>query len=138
MNKIAAGSDDLKQASVNDLFERFSASADGLSDTEAQQRLAENGYNEIAEKKTSPVLKLLGYFWGPIPWMIETAAILSAFIHHWEDFWIIFTLLLLNAVVGFWQEYKADRAVEKEAGAQLPGAAQREMAHAAGPRTGPR
>lgn len=44
--------------------------------------------------------------------MIEVAAVLSAIIHHWEDFWIIFALLLLNAVVGFWQEYKADNAIE--------------------------
>ncbi|MCW8809534.1 MAG: plasma-membrane proton-efflux P-type ATPase, partial [Ignavibacteriaceae bacterium] len=51
------------------------------------------------------------YFWGPIPWMIEVAAILSAIINHWEDFWVIFALLLLNAVVGFWQEYKADDAI---------------------------
>jgi H+-transporting ATPase len=45
--------------------------------------------------------------------MIEVAAILSAVIHHWEDFWIIIALLLLNAVVGFWQEYKADDAINQ-------------------------
>ena len=43
--------------------------------------------------------------------MIEVAAILSAIINHWEDFWVIFALLLLNAIVGFWQEYKADDAI---------------------------
>ncbi len=44
--------------------------------------------------------------------MIEVAVILSAVIRHWDDFWIIFALLLLNAVVGFWQEHKADNAIE--------------------------
>lgn len=44
--------------------------------------------------------------------MIEIAAILSAAVHHWEDFIIISVLLLLNAAVGFWQEYKADNAIE--------------------------
>ena len=44
--------------------------------------------------------------------MIEVAAILSAIIKHWEDFWIIIIMLLLNAIVGFWQEYKADNAIE--------------------------
>ncbi len=112
MSKIAASIDEFKQASVKDLFEQFSSSASGLTDKEAQKRLEETGYNEITEKKTSPLLKLLGFFWGPIPWMIEVAAILSAVIHHWEDFWIIFALLLLNAIVGFWQEYKADNAIE--------------------------
>ena len=42
--------------------------------------------------------------------MIEVAAILSAIIHHWEDFLIISILLLVNAIVGFWQEHKADNA----------------------------
>lgn len=52
------------------------------------------------------------YFWILISWMIEVAAILSAYISHWEDVWIITALLLLNAVVGFWQEKKADNAIE--------------------------
>ncbi|MCX9084678.1 MAG: cation-transporting P-type ATPase [Candidatus Methanoperedens sp.] len=75
-----------------------------MSSQEAAKRLVQYGYNEISEKKTSPILKFLSYFWGPIPWMIEIAAVLSAIIQHWEDFWIIFVLLLLNASVGFWQE----------------------------------
>jgi len=112
MKNMAPEIDDFKQATISDLFEHFSSGVEGLSDKEAQKRLAEEGYNEIVEKKTSPVLKLLRYFWGPIPWMIEVAAILSAVIHHWEDFLIIFTLLLLNSVVSFWQEYKADNAIE--------------------------
>ena len=44
--------------------------------------------------------------------MIEIAAILSAIIHHWEDFVIISILLLVNTIVGFWQEHKADNAIE--------------------------
>lgn len=44
--------------------------------------------------------------------MIEAAAVMSAIIMHWPDFGIILTLLMLNAVVGFWQEKKADNAIE--------------------------
>ncbi|VAW73400.1 Lead, cadmium, zinc and mercury transporting ATPase; Copper-translocating P-type ATPase [hydrothermal vent metagenome] len=84
----------------------------GLTSTEAAERLQQYGPNALEEKKVSPLLKLLGYFWGPIPWMIEVAAILSALIQHWPDFWIIITLLLFNAGVGFWQEYTAGNAVE--------------------------
>jgi len=65
-------------------------------------------YNELPEEKTNPFLKFLSYFWGPIPWMIEVAAILSAVVHHWEDFGIILALLLMNAGVGFWEEYKRE------------------------------
>ncbi len=84
----------------------------GLSTAEVQNRLTQYGPNALEEKRVSPLLKLLSYFWGPIPWMIELAAILSAVAQHWPDFWIIFTLLLFNAGVGFWQEYTAGNAVE--------------------------
>ena len=94
------------------LDELKSNQSTGLSETEAKQRLEKYGLNEITEKKINPILKFLAYFWGPIAWMIEIAIILSALIQHWEDFWIIFALLLLNAVVGFWQEHKADNAIE--------------------------
>jgi H+-transporting ATPase len=103
---------DAKKATVSELFRKLSSSESGLSVAEARKRIQEYGYNEIPEKKTNPFLKFLRYFWGPIPWMIEVAAILSAYIRHWEDVWIITALLLLNAVVGFWQEKKADNAIE--------------------------
>jgi H+-transporting ATPase len=83
----------------------------GLSSEEVERKRQQYGSNEIPEKKVNPVRKFLGYFWGPIPWMIETAAVLSIIIQHWEDFVIIFTLLIVNAVVGFWQEHKADNAI---------------------------
>ena len=44
--------------------------------------------------------------------MIEAAAILSAILSHWDDFAIIFLLLLMNGLVGYWQEHKADNAIE--------------------------
>lgn len=98
--------------SVEQLFKDLDSSKDGLSDDQADQRHEKYGYNEIEEKKKSVILKFLSYFWGPIPWMIEAAAILSVVVHHWEDFIIIMALLLLNAAVGFWQEHKADNAIE--------------------------
>jgi H+-transporting ATPase len=84
----------------------------GLSSQEVAKKLEQYGPNEIPEKKVNPYRKFLSYFWGPIPWMIEVAAALSLVIQHYEDFVIIFTLLIVNAVVGFWQEHKADNAIE--------------------------
>jgi H+-transporting ATPase len=94
------------------LMEHLPSNRSGLSAAEAEKRLKEFGPNEIPEKKTSAIIKFLSYFWGPIPWMIEAAVVLSAFIQHWDDFGIIFALLLVNAMVGFWQEHKANNAIE--------------------------
>ncbi len=75
------------------------------------KRLAKDGPNELAEKKHNAFLKFLTYFWGPIPWMIEAAVILSGIVKHWPDFFIILVLLMSNAVVGFWEERAAGNAI---------------------------
>ena len=90
---------------------KLGPSPDGLTQAEAQKRLTQYGSNEIAEKKTNPLLKFLTYFWGPIPWMIEVAVILSGVVRHWPDFFTILLLLVANAVVGFWEEHQAGNAI---------------------------
>ena len=84
----------------------------GLSDDEAQRRHERYGANALAEKRRRPILKFLSYFWGPIPWMIEIALLLSGFARRWEDVGVIGAMLVINATVGFFQEHKADRAIE--------------------------
>jgi H+-transporting ATPase len=83
----------------------------GLSADEAATRLRRFGPNAIEERHVSLVMKLLSYFWGPIPWMIEAAALLSGVARRWDDFAIILAMLLINAGVGFLQEFKADNAI---------------------------
>ena len=98
---------------IKEIEEKFKTSIEtGLSTQEAEKRLKTYGYNEIPEKKVHPIIKFLSYFWNPIAWMIEIAAILSAIIKHWVDFVIILILLIVNGVVGFWEEYKAENVIE--------------------------
>ncbi len=95
------------------LLKYLKSNPHGLTQQEAQTRLEFYGPNSIQEKRTHPLLKFLSYFWGPIPWMIEIAAVLSAIVRHTEDLIIILVLLVFNAVVGFWQEYQAGNAIEQ-------------------------
>jgi H+-transporting ATPase len=79
----------------------------GLTPKEAKKRAAEYGFNEIPEKEVPLFKRIFKRFWGPIPWMIEAAAILSAIVKKWEDFTIIAILLFTNAFIDIWQESKA-------------------------------
>jgi len=104
--------DDLKSLPLPEVEKKLGSSPEGLTQAEAQKRLTQYGPNEIEEKKTNPFLKFLTYFWGPIPWMIEAAVILSGIVRHWLDFFIILLLLVSNAVVGFWEEHQAGNAID--------------------------
>ncbi len=103
---------ELMDVPLDQVKQKLGVSPDGLSSDEVSRRLEKYGYNELEEEKVNPILKFLSYFWGPIPWMIEAAAILSLVVRHWEDFAVITTLLVVNAVVGFWEEYQAGNTID--------------------------
>ncbi|WP_136524109.1 plasma-membrane proton-efflux P-type ATPase [Geomonas ferrireducens] len=85
--------------------------ANGLSVSEAEKRVKLYGRNEIPAKAESLFHRLLRRFWGPIPWMIEAAALLSALVGKWEDFTIITILLITNVLIDFLHESKALNAL---------------------------
>ena len=104
--------DDLKSLPLAEIEKKLGSSPDGLTQAEAEKRLTQYGPNEIEDKKTNPFLKFLSYFWGPIPWMIEVAVVLSGVVRHWPDFGIILLLLVANATIGFWEERQAGDAID--------------------------
>ena len=108
----AVSADILKTLPLQEVERQLGTSADGLGQSEAAKRLIQYGPNEIAEHHRNALLKFLSYFWGPIPWMIEAAVILSAVVGHWPDFFIILVLLLANALVGWSEERQAGNAIE--------------------------
>ena len=103
--------DDLKSLPLADVEKKLGSSPEGLSQAEAAKRLSRYGPNEIIAEKTNPFLKFLAYFWGPIPWMIEGAVVLSGLVQHWLDFFIISLLLFSNAGIGFFEERQSGNAV---------------------------
>lgn len=102
MNKIS-NDDLLKKLGTNEKT--------GLSTSEAQERLTKDGKNALVEKKVTLLQKLIPYFWGPIPWMIEAAMFLSLITMDIKDFVIISLLLFLNAFIGWKQDKSAQDAL---------------------------
>lgn len=84
----------------------------GLTAEEAAVRLEKFGHNELAEHKTNPFLKFLGYFTDPIAILIMIAMIFSGVVEDWISFGIIGFLLLLNAAIGYGMEAKAESALD--------------------------
>ncbi|HHE07661.1 MAG TPA: metal-transporting ATPase, partial [Chlorobaculum parvum] len=84
----------------------------GLDDRAVSERRNQYGFNEIEGKEESLWHRVFRRFWGPIPWMIEVAAILSAAVQKWEDFSIILVMLLVNAGLDFMQEHRALNALK--------------------------
>jgi len=106
--------DDYLEQSVAKTLENLDARQDqGLNDAEAAERIDRYGYNEIEEKEETLWHRIFRRFWGPIPWMIETAAVLSALVQKWEDFTIILIMLVVNAALDFMQEHRALNALKE-------------------------
>ena len=103
---------DLEKSPVDEVVAKLGVQPDrGLSNAEAQQRLGRYGPNALVEKEESFAAKILWHFTGPIAYMIEAAALVSAAIGHWEDFAIIAALLLFNVALEMWQDRKASNAL---------------------------
>ncbi len=84
----------------------------GLSEAEAGKRLEVFGYNEVVEERKNPIVEFLLRFWGPMPWLLELAAVLSILLGHRLEGIIILILLTVNAVVGHWHTRGSQKAVE--------------------------
>jgi magnesium-transporting ATPase (P-type) len=87
-------------------------SPETFSQVEVQGLLAESDPVELPKRRIlRPLFIFLSFFWGPVPWLIEASAALSAVARHWEVTGIILILLLVDAYLGFWQEYQAGNII---------------------------
>jgi H+-transporting ATPase len=102
----------LDAAAIAAELKSLDTSRKGLTGAEALSRLTRYGRNAIADKTESRWKKLATDSWGPLPWMIEAAALISLIRRDWSDFFVVAGLLVYNAAVGFWQDYKASNALD--------------------------
>lgn len=105
--------DEYLQQEIQQTFHDYDVELDqGLNKQQVDERLNKYGYNELEQEQESLLHRIVRRFWGPIPWMIEVAAFLSALVQKWEDFIIIVFMLLVNAFLDFFQEHRALNALQ--------------------------
>ena len=84
----------------------------GLSQAEADERLAKFGPNQLYEGGRKHPLVILGaQFASPLVVVLIAAAVISVVVSDVKDAVVITAILLVNGVVGFIQEYRADEAM---------------------------
>ena len=84
----------------------------GLTTAEARHRLGIYGPNTLREAPPiSPLVILLSQFNSFVVWLLIGAGIVSGLLGEWIDTIAIITIVILNALIGFFQEYRADRAI---------------------------
>ena len=100
-----------KESSVTETLKLLQSSINGLTEVETRQRLLKFGFNEVSEKKQNSLFAFLKRYWGPMPWLLELAIILSVALKHYLEAGIIFALLTINTVIGQIQSRGSQKAL---------------------------
>lgn len=101
------------QKTTEELFKELESSQEGLSQTEAQNRLAQYGLNEIASGRRRTALQIFfSQFKDFMILILIIAAVVAGVVGDLTDTLIIAIVVIFNAVIGFVQEYQAQRAIE--------------------------
>lgn len=84
----------------------------GISEEEAKARLDLFGLNVIEKTRMAPwFFILLNQFKSPLILILFFASIVTLFVSHYHDALFIFSAVIVNAILGFYQEYKAEKAL---------------------------
>jgi len=104
---------DWYQREAEEVIGEFNSSPSGISSVEAANRLLEHGPNELeARRKKPPWMMFLDQFRDFMIIVLIAAAIISGFIGEVSDTIAIIVIISLNAIIGFFQEYRAEQAME--------------------------
>ena len=107
----------------DELYKELKTDRNGLSADESRKRVSQYGHNRLEEKPgKSPLLIFFEQFTNILILILIVAAVISAFIGDLTDTIVILAIVLLNAVIGFFQEYRAERALAALKKLEIPAA----------------
>ncbi|GAA4438978.1 cation-translocating P-type ATPase [Pontibacter saemangeumensis] len=99
-------------SSKEEVLAQLTSSAKGLTEAEAEERLSKHGPNALAEKRRqNPFRMLLRQFTETMVVILIVAALLSFFLGKTTEAVAILAIVLLFGLLGFFQEYRAERAM---------------------------
>ena len=111
---MAKQNKDIYNLSAAEALKKFSSTSDGLSEIEAKKRLRDSGYNVLRKRVSWKWLKLVwSQFNDALVWILLVAAGLAAVFQEWRDVTIILIIVGINALIGFFQEFKAERILDR-------------------------
>lgn len=98
---------------TEEVLEALGSNAAGITEEEAERRFALFGPNEIQDYQTTGVLRtLLNQFRSPLILILMGAGVITFFLQEWIDAGVIVAAVIINTALGFYQETKAENALE--------------------------
>lgn len=98
---------------IHEVFKNLNTSEKGLSDNEAVSRFEKHGPNKLAEKGGISLWQIiLNQFTDPLVYILIAAAAFTVLVEEYIDTGVIIAVVIINAVIGFFQEYKAENAMQ--------------------------
>lgn len=99
--------------SVEEVLETLNADREGLSASEAGERLEKFGPNSLPRgRKKNPLIRFLSHFNDVLIYVLLASAVVTALLNHWVDTIVILGVVVINVFVGFLQEGKAEKAID--------------------------
>ncbi len=95
------------------LLDELESSFEGLNDEEVNKRINEYGYNRLPPpRRQPPIIRFLAQFNNVLIYVLLFSSVVTAFLGHWVDTAVIFSVVVINAIIGFIQEGKAEKALD--------------------------
>ncbi len=100
-------------ADIYEVMKKLETSEDGLSDIEIEEKRKQYGSNKLKEQKKTPyIFKYLLQFTDLLAIILLIASVLALLLGAPKDALIIFLVVVANSTIGFFQEFKADKAID--------------------------